>query len=258
VRPLTLAAALLMLAACSPEPRFLERSVRVGDRDYKYRVWLPPHYTKVKRWPVILYLHGSGERGDDNLKQLAIGLPISLERHPDRYKCVVVIPQCLDGHEWYGEMEQQALAALDKSIAEFHGDRRRVTVTGISMGGAGAWYLGRHRSRWAAIVPVCGEVARARTDPFPIDPPPDVARIVGAQDPYATLAELIGTIPVWAFHGADDKVIPPTESRAMVAALRARNGNVRYTEYPQVGHNAWDFAYEEMALPKWMMVQKKK
>jgi predicted peptidase len=141
-------------------------------------------------------------------------------------------------------------------MREFHGDVRRVYLTGISMGGAGTWYMARHRKRWAAIVPVCGEVARARDDPFPNDPPPEIARIVGAKDPYGTLADQLGNLPVWVFHGANDRVIPPTESRQMTEALRARGGRVLYTEYPGLGHDAWTLAYADHALVAWMLKQR--
>jgi predicted peptidase len=254
LRHLLLAA--LLVSSCTRQSRFLERSVSVGGKDYRYRVWLPAHYTKVHRWPVVLYLHGSGERGVDDVAQLAVGLPPALERYGERYRCVVVIPQCAPNQEWYGEMEAYALAALDQSIQDLHGDLRRVYLTGSSIGGAGTWYMARHRKRWAAIVPVCGEVARARADPFPTDPPPDIARIVGSRDPYGTLADMLGDLPVWAFHGAADNVIPPTESRQMVAALRQRHGRVIYTEYPGIGHNSWDLAYADPAMVRWLLKQK--
>jgi len=252
----SLLVAVLLVTTCTPPGGFLERTVKAGGKDYKYRVWLPPHYTKLHRWPIVLYLHGSGERGDDDARQLAIGLPPALERYGARYKCIVVIPQCAYDQEWYGEMETYALAALDNSIREFHGDVRRVYLTGVSMGGAGTWYMARHRKRWAAIVPVCGEVARARTDPFPNDPPPEIARIVGSKDPYGTLADQLGRLPVWAFHGANDQVIPPTESRRMTAALRARGGRVLYTEYPGIGHDSWNLAYADGAMVAWMLKQR--
>ena len=249
---------LLALSAmtCTREPRFLERTVDVGGREYRYRVWLPPHYTKLHHWPVALYLHGIGERGDDNARPLSIGLPPALEKDPQRWKCIVVIPQCAEDQEWYGEMEAYALAALDATVREFHGDVRRRYLTGNSMGGSGTWYLARHRKRWAAVVPVCGEVSRPADDPFPNDPPPELARIVGSKDPYGTLADQIGTLAVWAFHGANDKVIPVTESRSMVAALRSRAGRVLYTEYPNVGHDAWTPAYGDPALAAWMLRQR--
>jgi predicted peptidase len=257
VRRLTLAvAAIALLTTCSSRSHYLERSVVLGEHRYRYRVWLPAHYTKLHRWPVILFLHGSGERGDDNLRQISLGLGPALERFGQRYKAVVVFPQCRYGEEWYGEQEQQALAALDQTIREFHGDPKRVYLTGVSMGGEGAWYMARHRRRFAAIVPVCGEVVRQSDDPFPTDPPPDIARIAGAKDPYATLAQTIGNRPVWAFHGADDDVIPPTESRRMIAALRAIGNNARYTEVQGAGHDVWDVAYANPDLVRWMLAQR--
>jgi predicted peptidase len=241
---------------CGPPPRTLERKVVVNGHTFKYRVWLPSHYTKLRRWPVILFLHGSGERGDDNLRQLSLGLGPALERYGDRYKAVVVFPQCRFGEEWYGEEEQQALAALEQSIREFRGDRRRIYLTGASMGGAGVWYMARHRKLFAALVPVCGEVARQRDDPFPSDPPPDIARIVGAKDPYATLAQAMGKQPVWVWHGADDEVVPVSESRRMVAALERTGDLVHYTEVKGVGHDVWDVAYGNADLARWLMAQR--
>jgi predicted peptidase len=253
-RRLFLLSAICCLLSCSRQAQFLERSVTIGERTYKYRVWLPPHYSKVHHWPVVLYLHGSAERGDDNVRQLASGLPIALTHHAQRYKCIVVIPQCHDGEEWYGEMETQALAALEETIREFRGDRRRLYITGVSMGGAGTWYMARHR-RWAAVLPVCGEVSRQPNDPFPSDPPPDLARIVGAADPFAAMAAAIGPTPVWAFHGSADPVIPVTQSRAMTAAL---GNTARYTEYKGAGHAIWDAVYADPNVAHWMLAQKKK
>jgi predicted peptidase len=207
---------------------------------------------------VVLYLHGSGERGDDDVRPLTAGLPPALERFGQRYKCVVVIPQCASGHEWYGDMEQMALAALEQTIREFHGNRRRVYVTGTSMGGTGAWYLARHQRRFAAIIPIAGSVVRAPNDPFPTDVPPDIARIAYAVDPYATLAAEIGPTPVWAFHGGADDVVPASETRRMVAAMQRGGWPVRYTEYAGVKHDVWDLAYADATVVHWMLQQKLK
>jgi predicted peptidase len=232
---------------------FLVRSVTVGEHRYAYRVWLPPHYTKLRNWPVVLYLHGSEERGDDNERPLTAGLPAALEEYGPRFHSIVVIPQCRDGSEWYGEMEQQALDALDATIREFHGDPRRVILTGISMGGAGAWYMARHRGRFAAVAPISGEVVRQPDDPFPEEPPEDLARLLHSSDPYAALAAAIGHTPVWAFHGELDPIIPATESRRMVEELRAAGDEVLYTEYRGGGHDAWDDAYSDPQFVQWML-----
>jgi predicted peptidase len=254
-RPLALALLLLSLS-CSTRSHFLERTVTLGEHQYHYRVWLPARYSKLRRWPVVLYLHGSAERGNDNVRQLSNGLAPALERLRDQYKAVVVFPQCRMGEEWYGEMELQALAALEETLREFHGDRRRIYLTGISMGGAGAWYMARHPHKFAAVVPVCGEVARQQGDPFPAEPPPDIERIVKATDPYAAMARAIGKTPVWAFHGGQDDIVPVSESRSMYAALKRAGGNVRYTEVAGARHDVWDVAYANGDMIRWLLEQR--
>ena len=247
----------ILLASCSRHSEFRSRQITLSDQTYRYRVWVPNHYTKLRKWPVVLYLHGSGERGEDNERMLANGLPSVLQKYQGRYRCIVVIPQCRFGQEWYGEMELQALAALDQAIKEFNGDPKRVYVTGISMGGAGAWYMARHHNKFAAVVPVCGEVTRQQDDPFPTDLPPDLASIMESKNPFASLAAAIDGTPVWAFHGAQDGVIPVSQSREMVTALRARGGTVHYTEYPNGEHDIWDDAYGDSAMVKWLFRQRK-
>ena len=134
----------LAVIGCTRRSQFLERAAHAGEHTYKYRVWLPHHYTKLHRWPVVLYLHGSGERGSDNQQQVSEGLGPAVERFGERYKAIVIFPQCESGHEWYGEMETMALTELEDVIREFHGDRGRIYLTGISMGGEGAWFMARH------------------------------------------------------------------------------------------------------------------
>ena len=257
MRSFLLALALLS-TACTSNARFFFRHLTVRGRNYNYRIWLPPHYTRLRRWPVILFLHGSAECGDDNVRQLSAALPAYLTRDPSRYRAIVVIPQSPCGSEWYGANEEQALAALDHAISEFRGDRNRVILTGVSMGGAGVWYFARNPQRFAAVVPVCGEVVRDADDPFPSDPPGDLMALLKSGDPFAALAARIGKTPVWAFHGAQDPVINVEQSRKMVNALRQRGGNVRYTEYPGLEHAIWDQTYGDPALPRWMFEQRRR
>lgn len=234
------------------ERRLLERRVTVDGTVYRYRVFLPYGFTREHAWPVVLFLHGSGERGDDDVSQATVGLGPFLLAHPRRVPAIVVLPQCREGEEWVGPMARQALAALEATVAEFHGDPRRLVLTGVSMGGSGAWYLARDR-RFAAVAPVCGEVVPAPDDPLPADAPPDLTALLATPDPYAALAREIGPTPVWAFHGALDGQIPADQSRRMVAALRAVSPHVRYTEYPHVGHDVWDQAYADPELWRWML-----
>jgi predicted peptidase len=254
-----LAALLLLLglaARCGHHSVFVERSFLLGESRVRYRVFLPPGYSRLRRWPVILFLHGSGERGDDNVRQIAVGLGDAVREFPQRFRSIVVFPQAPFGEEWYGGTELEAMAALNQAIVEFRGDRQRIYLTGISMGGAGAWYMARHRKLFAAVVPVCGEVVRQPDDPFPSELPPDLQSLLGAPDPYGALAGAIGTTPIWMFHGADDPVVPVAESRRMFEALQKAGGNARYTEYPDSGHEAWLRAYADPALPAWLLQQR--
>jgi predicted peptidase len=229
--------------------------VVVGGESYGYRVYLPSGYRGDRSWPVVLFLHGSSERGDDNLSQVRSGLGPAIRGDRERFQVIAVFPQCRRGQQWFGAMEDQAEAALDAAVREFHGDRARLYLTGISLGGSGAWFLARHRHRFAAVVPICGEVVPAADDPFPPDLRPDVARLVHAPDPYGALAAAIGPVPVWVFHGAKDDQVPVRQSRAMVAAMHRLGGIVRYTEYPDLDHFSWDRAYAEPGLIGWLLDQ---
>jgi predicted peptidase len=200
---------------------------------------------------VILFLHGSGERGDDGQAQSQVGIGGAIRFHSDRFPAVVVMPQCRKGAAWIEPpMEAQALAALDQSVKEFHGDRDRTYLTGLSMGGFGSWaWAAKYTGKWAAAVVVCGGI---RHRPRPDIPPAPEA----AGDPYADAAKKIGaTLPIWVFHGSADTSVPVTESRQMVAALKALGSQVKYTEYEGVGHNSWDKAYAEPDLPAWLFAQ---
>lgn len=134
------ALALLGLAAAARaaprETGFLDRTVKLGPASYKYQVYVPQGWSKDRLGPVILFLHGAGERGEDGLFQTEVGLGRAIRRHPDRFPAVVVFPQCRAGVWWNDPaMESQALAALDAAMREFRGDSARVYFMGISLGG---------------------------------------------------------------------------------------------------------------------------
>lgn len=233
---------------------FLNRSVTVGGVTYRYQVYVPREWTSKQKWPVILSLHGVGERGDDGLFSTEIGLAKGIRRKPGSYPFVAVFPQCRSGATWGDKvMQGMAMAALEAAIKEFHGDRARVHLTGLSMGGFGAWDMAiRYRGTWATVVVVCGGLKPLAAFPEIHSQQVDLS----GEDPYAEAAKRIGFTHVWIFHGAKDATVPVEESRRMVEALKAAGAEVQYTEYPDVGHNAWDRAYLEPELPKWMLSYK--
>jgi predicted peptidase len=224
---------------------FLDRAVRVDGLDYPYQVYLPRNYDARRRWPVILFLHGSGERGSDGLLQTEVGLGPAIRRGADRYRAIVVMPQAPADSSWQGRPGEAAMAALDATLEEFSADPERVTLTGMSLGGNGTWYLAYHHpDRFAALAPVCGWVAeRGRLPAIPDE---------GPGTPYARVAERIRDLPIWIFHGDQDTAVPVEESRRMAEALEAAGADVRYTEIWGGNHNAWDPAYRSAELAAWL------
>jgi predicted peptidase len=135
---------------------FLARSVTIDGVSRGYQVWIPAAYDASRKWPAILFLHGAGERGDDNEKQLAAGLGPALRSSKVDVRAIIVFPQCPAGQRWSGAPRKIAIAALDDAKREFNIDRRRVALTGLSMGGAGAWMLAaEYPKRWSALAPSC-------------------------------------------------------------------------------------------------------
>jgi predicted peptidase len=244
----------LPASARQVETGFLDRTATVGGVSYRYQVFVPANWSKQKKWPVVLFLHGAGERGADGLLQTDVGLGHVIRSGQKDIPFVIVMPQCRKERVWSEpEMESQALAALEQSIKEFKGDRDRLYLTGLSMGGYGTWDIAAlHPGKFAAYIPICGGIRG-----------PEKFRHIGVSlasdekisDPYAETARRIGKTPVWIFHGADDPAVPVEESRQMAEALRAAGGNVKYTEYPGTGHNSWDKAYAEPDLVPWVLQQ---
>jgi predicted peptidase len=250
---------ILVLVGCFPsngtaqKTRFLHRAVEVDGVTYKYQVFVPKNWTPDEKWPVILFLHGAGKRGADGTRQTEEGLPELLQQTPD-FPAVVVMPQCRR-RTWWGEpaMEAQTFGALEQSMKELNGDPERIYLTGLSMGGFGTWAFGyKYPEKFAALVPVCGGVKDRRF------PAPNWHPLAAApENPYQETAEKIAHIPVWVFHGDSDRSVPVSESRKLTQALQAAGGNVRYTEYPGVGHRSWDRAYNDKELFPWLLSQRK-
>jgi predicted peptidase len=235
------------------ETGFLNRTMKVGATTYAYQVYVPADWTAKQKWPVVLFLHGAGERGSDGIIQTEVGIGGAVRRHADRAKCVVVFPQCLT-NRWWSEpdMQAQALKALELSVKEFNGDSERLYLTGISMGGYGSWAIASaNPGKFAAVAPICGGVRVPQRIAEQLKLPP-----TEGDDPYTPVAQKLGKTPVWIFHGGADAVVPVSESRKMNEALKATGGNVKYSEYEGVNHNSWDKAYNEPDFFSWLLSQR--
>ena len=233
---------------------FQSRAITMEATEYKFRIFTPKNWTRKKKFPVILFLHGAGERGDDNLAQTRVGIGPAILRQQETLPFIVVLPQC-PRNRWWTEpdMQAQALKALDQTIKEFNGDPERTYLTGLSMGGYGSWIMAAgNPAKFAAVAVVCGGVR----PPPRVNIPQPTDGLAAAADPYGAVAARIAKTPVWVFHGGADPVVPVTESRKMVEAIKAAGGSVRYNEYEGVGHNSWDKAYAEPEIFSWMLAQK--
>jgi predicted peptidase len=216
-----------------------------------YRMLEPQHRCFLKKYPLVVFLHGSGERGNDNERQLIWGAGAFIrEESLKEYPCYVIAPQCPSEKRWLEkhwalpthDMPEEAsetmalvIELIDKIIADYPINEQRIYVSGLSMGGYGTWDLiSRLPEKFAAAAPVCGG---------------------GDENQAHKLVDM----PIWVFHGADDTVVPTDRSRNMVQAIKDAGGTkIKYTEYPGVGHGSWKPAYADPEFLKWMFKQKKR
>ena len=214
-----------------------------------YRWAEPAKAEPGKAYPLVVLFHGAGERGSDNVSQLVWGAePLIRHMRENGIDGYFVAGQVPDGKQWVdtpwgnvahrmpsapSESMSLALELVDRTLSERPVDRTRVYVTGVSMGGYGTWdAIQRRPDLFAAAMPVCG-----------------------GGDTH--LAWRIREVPVWAWHGDADTVVPPVRSRDMVSALWAVDGKVRYTEVPGCGHNVWTPAYSSKEALDWLFSQRK-
>jgi predicted peptidase len=224
----------LLNIALNTQAQFQEESVAklVIRHEIQYLVWLPSGYNTVnyKKWPLMLFLHGKGERGTVLETVKKNGPPHFVEQQPD-FPFILISPLCPEEQYWSIDELDALLTSL---ISKYRIDEDRVYLTGLSMGGFGTWaFATEHPERLAAIAPICGGG--------------DTHRI----------KELIN-VPVWAFHGAKDDVVPVERSIEMVNALNCVGGNARLTIYPDANHNSWDAAYSDPELFKWLLSKTRK
>jgi len=194
----------------------------------RYLLFLPEGYgEEQERWPVILFLHGAGERGDNLEKVKKHGPPKIVENKKD-FPFIVVSPQCPE-EDWWTQKLEVLINLLEDIVARYDVDTERIYLTGLSMGGYGTWAMGcRYPDQFAAIAPICGGGRRF-------------------------MADRLKDLPIWAFHGAKDKTVPLKESQEMVDAIKARGGNARLTVYPDAGHDSWTETYNNQALYDWFL-----
>ncbi len=207
--------------------------------ELRYWLFLPEGYGKQTKkgadgkesWPLMLFLHGAGERGNDNLDLVKVhGPPKIVATKPD-FPFITISPQCPLKQFW----NAQELANLVDQVANtYEVDRSRLYVTGLSMGGFGTWsLLAKYPGKFAAAIPICG-----------------------GGDPK-TVEKMKGT-PIWVFHGAKDTAVSLSQSEAMVEGLKKIEGNVKFTIYPEAGHDSWTETYNNPEVYKWLLEQKLK
>jgi predicted peptidase len=213
-----------------------------------YRVYIPDG---TGPWPLIVFLHGGGEVGKDEVSPTQVGLGPELYRAGGAFPFVVVFPQSPLGKSWTSpDVEAHVWAVIDDAIAQLPVDAARVYLVGNSMGAHGALLLASHRpERIAAIVAVAGRARPSRWFPTPQDAREDLPR----DDPYGALATRLSTVPTWLFHGEEDNITPADESRHIAEALHARRAEVRLTLYKEAGHaGAWERAWASSAVFRWL------
>jgi predicted peptidase len=242
---------LLLTFSCNRyNVEFLKREVTVGGTKYGYRVYVPKDRPAGQKLPVMLYLHGSGSRGNDNEVQVR-GFNKFIGENPQLYNFIVVFPQGRAETFWDPKMLAQAIAALDQTLKEFDGDEKRLYVSGWSLGAVGAWHAALlYPNKFAAVVPIAGRIV-------PMDferenSSPEILALGDSPEPYKAFAEKLKTTPIWIFHGGEDESMPLTESRAMNEALKqAGNPDVHYTEYEGMGHYSVEAALTDPKLFEW-------
>ena len=201
--------------------------------NFRYTVNLPKDYDRTKTYPLVFFLHGAGERGDDLEVACTHGYMRYVREQDKDYPFIFVAPQC-PGWDYWGCYTESLLHFIDYICDTYPVDRDRVILTGLSMGGTGTWMLAMaDPDRFAAIVPVCG------------------TGIVWN-------AKRLAGLPIRIYHGDDDPIVPFEESVSMLRELTRAGADVKLTICYGAGHNAWEVAYQDDALIDWMMAQKRK
>lgn len=217
-------------AGAKPNTGFMVKSVRVSNEEHNFGLFIPHEYNGSTRWPVIVFLHGALEGGNDGTSCMGVGLGPAVAKRAANFPFIVVFPQTTDG--WKSEAGAQiVLACLDKVQHDYSTDTQRVILSGLSNGGYGTWSIGaQYPNRFAALVPMAG-----------YSDYPDVSRLT--------------SLPIWCFHNSVDPFVDVGGSREMCKRIQDAGGNAKYTEFSTFGHDCWDQAYEDGDLFTWMLAQ---
>ena len=229
-----LALVLLALVLPAREAGFLDKTIEYNGAQVKYVVFVPKAYNAEKPHPAILFLHGSGEQGDDGQNQVKVGLGAAIKKAEEKWNYIVIFPQKPKGRGGFMEHEKLILDILEKTKKEYKVDEKRLYCTGLSMGGMGTWALTcKYPDLFAAAAPICG-----------------------GGDPAQ--AAKIKDLPIWNFHGDKDTAVPLKRSQDMIDAIKAAGGSPKFSVYAGVGHNSWDKAYNEEKLEEWFIQHARK
>jgi predicted peptidase len=222
--------ALISAHAGETKTGFVSKIHKGADGESKYVVFVPPDYKADKEFPLILFLHGAGSTGDDGQKQAKGGIAKAIRDKKEKFPFIVIMPQAkTKGWKADNDNGKRALAILEEVQKDYKTDKKRVYLTGLSMGGFGTWsFAAAYPDRFAAIAPICGGGNPKTAGKFK-------------------------DLPCWCFHGDADKTVSVEKSREMINALKAAGGSPKYTEYPGVDHNSWDRAYGNAELYTWFL-----
>jgi predicted peptidase len=212
-----------------------------------YRIFIPENMNKTKKYPLVLHFHGAGSRGSDNKKPLYLAKFLTAKKNQQKHPCIIIVPQCPSGKKWivhnWSKVKHTfskeptpymacAIKLLEDTIKNYSVDKDRIYVYGQSMGGFATWdIICRKPNFFAAAAPVCGGA--------------DVMQM-----------KKICHMPIWVFHGAKDPTVKVQNSRQLVEELKKLKCNIKYTEYPEVKHNAWSYSYTNEFI-EWLFSHKK-
>ena len=225
---------MLAIARCISHAESAQTAKRVKLKvqyEFRYLSYVPDGYgtDTSRKWPLLLFLHGTGERGSD-LELVKIHGPPKLIEAGRKFPFVVISPQCPQHTAWVAPALE---ALIDSMERRYRIDSARIYVTGLSMGGFATWELAvRHPERYAAVIPICGTGDPSR-------------------------AHRLRNLPIWSFHGAKDDVVPLSGSQDMIDAIKAVGGNPRFTVYPHAGHDSWTETYANDEIYSWLLQQRR-